>query len=1565
MKAPNSRFVGIDVGAETIKLVEILQGPGGPRLGRRQLREHGKQPGPVLLQMLRKWDWTNANGAAVSGRFNSQINLPRVPTKQAQARGYRFHFGSDPGTLVNIGSRGFSVLEMRSEGVTVFRENSRCSQGTGNFLRQLVERFSLTVEEASRLCADIAAPAQLSGRCPVILKTDMTHLANKGEDRLGILAGLFDAVCENVQVLIKPGASPNRVVLAGGVARCPRVRRVMAAALERQGMELLEADPEDLLDLEALGCALLASESGPRVLPPLQELLLPPSPLKLERLPALVEALPKVRRMPARPWTTVNGEFRRLVLGFDIGSTGAKIVALDCATRETIWESYRQTLGDPVGAAQELLQRFTGIHAARCPVAGLGVTGSGREIVGSLLTSCYGKEAVFVVNEIVAHATGALHFDSRVDTIFEIGGQDAKYIRLAEGRIIDCAMNEACSAGTGSFIEEQGRKFAGVRDVGELGQAALAAPSGVSLGQHCSVFMAEVIDEAVAAGTDQSAIISGLYDSIIKNYLNRVKGNRSVGKVIFCQGMPFSANALAAAVARETGSEVVVPPNPGTVGALGIALLAIRELHLGGQSSSLLSSHESCRVAEATAAALGTGPREVCRDGHEQEAYATTIGLDLARFLGAKVEQKDTFVCAARSGCGGAGNRCRIERLRTCVEQKRALFTWGGGCALHDKAARKRKLPDLAPDPFREHEELVRRSVEPFTVRRGKPRIAMSDEFSLKGLFPFFAAFFFEAGFDLEIVAGDAHAALKRGIQCAHVPFCAPMQLFHGVAGQMAETGADWLFVPMLRMLPPAKGQPHAVVCPIIQAAPDILQRQLGRLKNALRDNARNADLDVPTTSDIVFVSSPSIGKPRTTSLPRFLRPQLEFGPGGIESTEFKASCRQLSRELNIDDRTAELSWKAAVRTQGQFDAARVELGRRALEFCRTREIVAVIVLGRSYTIYNRALNSNVPAILREQGAIGIPVDCFPTNVNTPLFRDMYWGYGQTILRAAHQVRRTQGLYALYCSNYSCGPDSFNLHFAAYTMEGKPFAVIETDGHSGDAGTKTRIEAFLHCVEEDRRLQKPPAPSTDFAAIQFSGRTLAEIESHPDAPIAASPLYRSTANPNPHLAAPKLPSEGGSAPRPAVASERRRVPTPHSELRTPHSALHTSILLVPYIGPASEAVAAVFRGLGYQAECLPAPDAEALRRGRRYTSGKECLPMPLSLGSLLQRLEQSRNGERYIYLFPSAHGPCRFGVYNLLNRIVLDRLGWRDRLSIWSPKDTSYFEEVPPGAGVLMLLGMNAADLLRQAMLDVRPLERQPGTVEALYQTSLGKLLDQLERAARGDLTWARTIWQVLTAPLFGLKQLLAQAGAEFAALRRPGGLPVVELTGEIFVRAVEFSNDQLIRQLEQRGLRVHLAPQAEWLAYCDHLQQRNRHAGVADRLSHYLRNRIEHTAFTTIGTHLGWPVPPSIPEVLETGAAYVSPALEGEAALTIGGSLWAWRHKQIDAVINVGPLECMPTKIAEAQFHHLAEREGLLSLSLGFNGDPLNTEVLDNFAYEVHARFACKNARAEMGTNS
>jgi predicted CoA-substrate-specific enzyme activase len=360
---------------------------------------------------------------------------------------------------------------------------------------------------------------------------------------------------------------------------------------------------------------------GPQAPPPLRDLIAPKASASFEWFPGLSQSLHKVKRMPGKVFGTIPAPVE-VILGFDIGSTGSKLVALDPLKREPLWQGYRRTGGSPVMAAQALLRQFVEGPAGKCPIRGLAATGSGREIVGSMMASCYGKESAYILNEIAAHAEGAMHYDSRVDTIFEIGGQDAKYIRLAGGRVIDCAMNEACSAGTGSFIEEQGRKFAGIQDVAQLGREALSAEQGISLGQHCSVFMAEVIDQAAAAGVDNKSIIAGLYDSVIQNYLFRVKGSRSVGDVVFCQGMPFASDALAAAVARLTGSEVVVPPEPGTVGALGIALLAARE-------------------------------------------KVESKPLEAQVFLNAKVERKETFVCKSIVGCGTPGNRCRIDSLHT------------------------------------------------------------------------------------------------------------------------------------------------------------------------------------------------------------------------------------------------------------------------------------------------------------------------------------------------------------------------------------------------------------------------------------------------------------------------------------------------------------------------------------------------------------------------------------------------------------------------------------------------------------------------------------------------------------------------------------------------------------------------------------------------------------------------------------------------------------------------------------------------------------------------------------
>jgi len=1406
-----TRTLGIDIGAETIKIAELSSDGDRRTCTRRAIREHSKDPAGVLAEMLTDFDWPTVDAAAVTGRMSRQLRLPRVPIKQAQLAGYEHLIGSEPATVVSIGSHGFSVLELRASNVEVFRENSRCSQGTGNFLRQLIERFDMTVEQASAICERVEDPAPLSGRCPVILKTDMTHLANKGEPRKRILAGLYDAVCENVQVLIKPRVSPSRVVLIGGVARSARIREHFRKFLARHEMELLPLEGDDGLFFEAIGCAAVAAER-PEPVPALGELTSEAEEHELDEIPALKTFLHKVRRLAPR--SHAAGDDRTpLILGFDIGSTGSKAVALDMMLEEAVWEGYVNTNGAPVKAAQALMQQFVDGPVGRREVLAVGVTGSGREIVGSLMSTCYGSDSVFVLNEIAAHAEGALHFDPRVDTIFEIGGQDAKYIRLAEGRVIDAAMNEACSAGTGSFIEEQGRKFAGIDNVVQLGEEALRAQRGVSLGQHCSVFMAEIIDSAVAAGVAQSAIVAGIYDSIIQNYLNRVKGSRSVGRVIFCQGMPFSSDSLAAAVARQTASEVIVPPNPGTVGALGIALLTHKELYLEQRDP-----------------------------------------LDPGRFLAAEVIKKDVFICKSNKGCGGAGNRCRIDRIRTLVDGVEQKFRWGGGCSRYDKGTGKKKLPDRAPDPFREREEMIAAIRERCSEKRGGPTVALTDEFVLKTLFPFFATYVYELGLDPIFARPADQRTLKRGIEDANVPFCAPMQQYHGLASQMVESAPDILFLPMIRHIPRVKDEPWARLCPIVQGSADMLRWDLGR--------------------DVAC---------------RIVSPVFNVGREGLRSDLFKQSCEAMARELGVDGERWIAAYEKAAAVQQEFDEACLVLGQRALDFCEEKSITPVVVLGRTYTIYNTVLNSNVPAILREQGAIAIPVDCYPITDETPVFYRMYWGYGQRNLRAAHQIRRTQGVYSLYCSNYSCGPDSFNVHFYSYIMEGKPFAIIETDGHSGDAGTKTRVEAFLYCVHEDQR--------SDFAG-RNGGKDFKS-------------LHEETAD---------------------VSGIRQQ----------------NAIVLIPRMGQSAEVLAAALRGLGLRAECLPMPDSEALSMGRRHTSGKECVPMTLTLGSLLQRLEQpGSEHEHFAFFMPTANGPCRFGSYHGLHKIVLDRLGWRDRVGVWSPIDEDYFGDVSDGFSALAYSALVVGDLLLAALYDTRPLESHQGAAREIYEFFHKELRELTERQASTNPSAGTAIAQVMSGHMWGVNDLLRRAMAAFKAIRTDRDVPTVLVVGEIYVRCDPFANNFIIDKFEQRGIRCRFAAFNEWIEYTDY--QDSIKSTFGELLTCYVQAAIQSSLYGVAQSIMGWHRRTTVQDSLLAAKPYLREQLSGEAVLTLGSPIHEWREGQIDGVVSVGPLECMPNKISEAQFFHVAENEGLLTMSVYLNGDPVDPEILDNFAYEVH----------------
>ena len=264
----------------------------------------------------------------------------------------------------------------------------------------------------------------------------------------------------------------------------------------------------------------------------------------------------------------------RTVLGLDVGSTTTKGVIMRCRDKAILAADYLRTDGDPVAASRKVYSSLAEQIDVPISIIGLGVTGSGRQISG-LHAMTDG-----VINEIIAHAAAAVHFDPQVDTIFEIGGQDAKYTYITNGVPSDYAMNEACSAGTGSFLEESAKESLGLK-VTDIGKVAYTGLNPPNFNDQCAAFIGSDIKNAAQEGIPVNDIVAGLVYSICMNYSNRVKGNRPVGKKVFMQGGVCYNEAIPAAMAALTGKEIIVPPEPGLMGAFGVALEVERRIELG------------------------------------------------------------------------------------------------------------------------------------------------------------------------------------------------------------------------------------------------------------------------------------------------------------------------------------------------------------------------------------------------------------------------------------------------------------------------------------------------------------------------------------------------------------------------------------------------------------------------------------------------------------------------------------------------------------------------------------------------------------------------------------------------------------------------------------------------------------------------------------------------------------------------------------------------------------------------------------------------------------------------
>lgn len=255
-------------------------------------------------------------------------------------------------------------------------------------------------------------------------------------------------------------------------------------------------------------------------------------------------------------------------MGIDIGSISTKAVIIDKYCH-IIASEYLSTEGNPIGAVKKIISILKKkMDFTKYQVVSIGTTGSARKLIGSLLG------ASVVKNEITAHAIGTTSIYPDVRTIFEIGGQDSKIILLKNGIVVDYAMNTLCAAGTGSFLSSQSKRL-GV-DVKDFGGIALKSKNPTLIAARCTVFAESDLVHKAQIGCLKEDLIAGLCRSVAVNYLNNVgKSKKIVGPIVFQGGVSKNIGVVHA-FEELTGEKILVDENSHLMGALGVAILAMR-----------------------------------------------------------------------------------------------------------------------------------------------------------------------------------------------------------------------------------------------------------------------------------------------------------------------------------------------------------------------------------------------------------------------------------------------------------------------------------------------------------------------------------------------------------------------------------------------------------------------------------------------------------------------------------------------------------------------------------------------------------------------------------------------------------------------------------------------------------------------------------------------------------------------------------------------------------------------------------------------------------------------------
>ena len=766
--------VGLDIGSTTIKCAVLDEHDA---LIYSTYERHYSHILEKAQELLRRIDAEHLHGnkalLSISGSagmgladscgvpFVQEVFSTRVAVK-------RFVPATD--CVIELGGEDAKILFLTNG--TEVRMNGSCAGGTGAFIDQMATLLKMSADEMNKAAEKAERTYTIASRCGVFAKSDVQPLINQGARTEDIAASIYKAVVNQTIAGLAQGRpiKGNILYLGGPLTFSSVLRKSFDEALGVTG-----TCPENSLLYVALGAALYADKEFElsAVADALDQYA---ATATYASEPPLFANKQEYEEFHARhmshsvPHVPFSAQCGPVHIGIDSGSTTVKLVVVD-EKSQILYTNYQPNLGNPLPLIREQLIKIYREHPG-LQVVSVTTTGYGEELVKNAFRCDYG------LVETVAHFTAAKYFMPDVDFIIDIGGQDMKCFKIEDGAISNIFLNEACSSGCGSFLENFAATLG--MPVDQVADAAFRSQAPAELGSRCTVFMNSTIINEQRNGKQPDDLMAGLCRSIIENVFTkvvRIANVAELGDRVVVQGGTFRNFAVLWALEEYLGRDVTLAPYPGEMGALGAALAVKQEVEAHGYANGRCSAF-------------------IGFDAVKNFQYTRESGVLCPHCTN---HCSRTILHFPDGGCYVTGNRC--DRGAVVME-----------------AAPAHKAQEV-PDLFRLRQELLFKTYPVSPVREEQSQtVGLPRVLEFWDSMPFWSTFFRALGYRVKFSHPSSRRQYESGLQyVASDTICFPAKLVHGHVLDLSKQGVDRIFLPYILHMPTEnKGEKSPYVCPVI-----------------------------------------------------------------------------------------------------------------------------------------------------------------------------------------------------------------------------------------------------------------------------------------------------------------------------------------------------------------------------------------------------------------------------------------------------------------------------------------------------------------------------------------------------------------------------------------------------------------------------------------------------------------------------------------------------------------------------------------------------------------------------